>query len=83
MTAPGISVFASSDHPGISGRVTVTLRAVSVVLGADSALDAAVDAADAVLLDAVLDPDPQPASITLAARAATPATETVAARTFT
>jgi hypothetical protein len=37
----------------------------------------------AVLLDAVLDPDPQPASITLATRAATPATETVAARTFT
>jgi hypothetical protein len=37
----------------------------------------------AVLLDAVFDPDPQPASITLATRAATPATETVAARTFT
>jgi len=78
------SVFASSVHPGISGRVRVILRAVSVaVLGADSALDAAVDAADAELLDAVFDPDPQPASITLAARAATPATETVAARTFT
>jgi hypothetical protein len=48
------------------------LWAVSVVLDADAALDVAVDAADAVLLDAVLDPDPQPASVTLNARAATP-----------
>jgi hypothetical protein len=37
---------------------------------------------EAVLLDAVLDPDPQPASITPAARATRPATETVSARTF-
>jgi hypothetical protein len=52
----------------------------------DSALEvlaAALLEADSVLLDVVLDPDPQPASITLAARAATPATQTVAARTFT
>ena len=42
------------------------------MLDSDAALDAAVDAADAELLDAVLDPDPQPASVTLNARAATP-----------
>jgi hypothetical protein len=50
----------------------------------DSALEVLAAALlEAVLLDAVLDPDPQPASITLAARAAMPATETVAARAFT
>jgi hypothetical protein len=54
----------------------------AAALDAAALVDEAFDSAGAELLDAVFDPEPQPASITLAARAATPTAGTVAARTF-